>query len=331
MHVLHIIYQLNAKRGGDKMSNMPLSRTRVKSRKTPKGHNPSDSGSTLTGYLMILPVIILLSVFVVIPLIYALKVSFTDWSFYMPQKFVGTKNYRLVLTDPNFIKSIYIGLKFALFVIPIQFVITFLFAHVLKSLNGKLGGFVKTSIYIPYVISGIVASCIFIFMYDYQGGILNYLLGLIGIQNQAWLAEPSIALLAIAVPAIWLGFGYVSLIMLSGLNDIPNSYYEVAQIEGANFLQKLYYITIPSMKNVFIFIFVTGITGAIQQFDLPFMMTGGGPLNETTTPVLLIFQHFTTDPTMGYTVAAALILFVVLGTISAIIFKVINSEKAMDD
>ncbi|MGP4041097.1 carbohydrate ABC transporter permease [Gracilibacillus sp. D59] len=283
-----------------------------------------------TAYLMLLPLLGLLSVFVIIPLIYAINVSFYQWNFYQENIFIGFKNYKLVLTDPLFYDSLLTGLKFTLFVIPSQFILAFLFANLIKVLGGKIGGFVKTSIYIPHVISGVVASIIFIFIYDYNGGLANYLVGLIGVDPVAWLAEVKIALGSISIPAIWLGFGMTTLIMLAGLNDIPSTYYEAAVIDGANAFHKIIYITIPLLRNVFLYLTVVGVTGAIQQFDIPYMMTGGGPLNSTMTPNLFIFNHFKSDPYMGYTVTSALLLFVMLGVLSAIVFKLFNSKKGLD-
>jgi ABC-type sugar transport system permease subunit len=283
-----------------------------------------------TAYMMLLPVLGLLTVFVVIPLFYAIVVSFYEWSFYKDSVFIGFQNYLIVLKDPMFYKSVWTGVKFAIIVMPIQFVAAFLFAHVIKALSGRIAGFVKTSIYVPHVISGVVASMVFLFIYDYNGGLANYIVGLFGIEQIAWLAEVKYALASVSLPAIWLGFGFTTLIMLAGLLDIPSSYYEAADIDGANTLQKMIHITLPLLKNVYIYIFVVGFTGAIQQFDLSFVMTKGGPLNETMTPNLFIYSHFKNDPYMGYTISAALLLFIVLGTISAIIFKLTNSQKSED-
>ncbi len=126
-------------------------------------------------YIMLLPLLGLLSVFVVYPLFYAAFVSFFQWNFYQDSIFIGLSNYKAVITDSLFYKSLWTGLKFALLVIPAQFVAAFLFANLIRSIGGKLSGFVKTSIYIPHVISGVVASIIFIFIYDYHGGLANYL------------------------------------------------------------------------------------------------------------------------------------------------------------
>ncbi|HLU23113.1 MAG TPA: sugar ABC transporter permease [Bacillaceae bacterium] len=280
-----------------------------------------------TAYGMLLPNLILLSAFVVIPLIYAIYVSFYEWSFYQDNVFVGFQNFERVIKDPLFFKALWVGVKFTLIVIPAQLIAAFLFANLIRFVGGKIGGFVKTSIYVPHVISGVVASIIFIFIYDYHGGLANAVLEIFGAEPVAWLNDIKIALGSISVPAIWLGFGFTTLIMLAGLNDIPSSYYEAAEIDGANAVQKMFRITIPLLKNIFVYLLVVGVTGAIQQFDLPYMMTGGGPLNETTTPNLFIYNHFKNDPYMGYTIASALLLFVILGAISALIFRLMNSNK----
>lgn len=285
------------------------------------------SSDRRTALFMLLPLLGLLTTFVIIPLIYAVYVSFYQWNFYQDNIFIGLKNYQLVLSDPLFYKAIWTGFKFALIVIPVQFVLAFLFANLIRTLGGKFGGFVKTSIYIPHVISGVVASIIFIFIYDFDGGIANFIVQSLGFEKIAWLSDVQYALGSISAPAIWLGFGLTTLIMLAGLQDIPKTYYEAAVIDGANAWHKMIYITIPLLKNIFLYLLVVGVTGAIQQFDLPFMMTGGGPLNETMTPNLFIYNHFTRDPYMGYTVASALLLFVILAVISAIIFKLFNRKK----
>lgn len=281
-------------------------------------------------YLFLVPIVGLLTTFVVIPLIYAIFVSFYEWNFYQDSIFIGLENFKRVINDPNFWKSLWVGLKFALIVIPSQFVIAFLFAHLIKNVGSKFGGFIKTSVYIPYVVSGVVASLIFMFIYNYNGGIANAIVTALGFEKIAWLQDINIVLEAIAFPAIWLGFGFTTLIMLAGLNDIPRSYYEAAEIDGANGIQRMFYITIPLMKNIFLYVLVTGMTGAIQQFDLPYMMTGGGPLNTTTTPNLFIYNHFKNDPYLGYTISSALLLFIMLGIVSAIIFKTVNSKKTLD-
>jgi ABC-type sugar transport system permease subunit len=176
----------------------------------------------------------------------------------------------------------------------------------------------------------VITSIIFVLIYDYSGGLLNAFLGTFGIDPIAWIGDPAWALLAIAIPAVWLGMGLTSLIMVAAMVDIPTEYYEAAAMEGAGWWQKTFYITIPQMKNVFLYLLVTGFVAAIQQFELPLVMTGGGPLDSTTLPNLFIFNHFRNDINVGYSIAAALLLFVVLGSVSALVFKFVNSERLVD-
>ena len=319
-----VAYRAVHRRGARKVSRYLSTQEVGKLRSSLKKHDMK------VAYLMLTPIVVLLTIFVVIPLIYAMYVSFYQWSFYKESVFVGWQNFERVWNDSKFWGSIWVGIKFVFYTVPAGFILAFLFAHVVKSLQGKLGILVKTSIYVPNVVSGVVASIIFIFIYDYQGGLANYLISLLGFEHQAWTSDMRTAMLSIAIPAVWLGFGYTTLIMLAGLNDIPASYYEAAEIDGAGWWTKMFYITIPMMKNVFLFVVVTGTVGAIQQFDLPYMMTGGGPLNTTMTPNLFIFNHFRGDPYLGYTIASALLLFLIVGFISSLMFRAFSSDKAID-
>lgn len=285
---------------------------------------------TRLAYLMLAPVILLLGVFVIYPALQAVVLSFYDWSFYTESEFVGGKNFADVLSDDQFWAAIVRGLQFVLMTVPVSLVLQFLVATLATSVSRKVSTVLKVSIYIPAVISGVIASITFVLIYDYSGGLLNALINLFGLPNQAWLGDPRWALAAIAMPAIWLGMGIGTLIMIAAMLDIPESLFEAAELEGANWWQRTWFITIPQMKNVLLFLLITGFTASIQQFELPLVMTGGGPAGATELPNLFIFNHFRGDAYVGYSIAAALLLFIVLGTISSIIFKVVNSEKLAD-
>jgi ABC-type sugar transport system permease subunit len=281
-------------------------------------------------YIMLAPVLILLSIFVIWPAIQAIYLSFFDWSFYAESEFVGWKNFQDVLTDEKFWAAVIRGLQFVLMTVPVQLLIAFLVASLAVSVSRKVSALLKISIYIPSVISGVIASITFVMIYDYSGGILNAIINLVGLPNQAWLGDPRWALAAIGVPAVWLGLGIATLIMVAAMLDIPDSFYESAELEGAGWFQRTRYITIPQMKIVLLYLLVTGFVGAIQQYELPLVMTGGGPSESTELPNLFIFNHFRGDTYVGYSIAAALLLFVVLGSISSVIFRIVNSEKLVD-
>ncbi|NUR51061.1 MAG: sugar ABC transporter permease [Hamadaea sp.] len=287
-------------------------------------------GDTKVAYVMLAPLVVLLTIFVIWPLLHAVYISFFTWSFYAPSEFVGLDNYLNVLTDEAFLASVLRGLGFAAMVVPAQLLIAFVFANLVKSFSGRMAGVLKVTIYVPAVISEVIASIIFTIIYAYRGGILNWALALTGRDDTAWLGETGTALPAIAVPAIWIGMGIASLIMLAGLLDIPEAYYEVASLDGAGWWAKMVHITLPLMKNIFLYLLVTGFAASLQFLVVPLVMTNGGPLESTTLPNLFIFRHFTNDLYSGYPIAAALLLFLVLGSVSAIIFRLVRSEKAVD-
>jgi len=283
-----------------------------------------------TAYAMLLPTFLLLTIFAVTPLGVSMFRSFTDFSFYKTPEFIGFHNYRIVLADPFFRNSVVTAFKLVFMIVPLQLAAAFLFANLIKIMSYRIGAFIKTTIYIPLMISGIVVGAVFSFIYDYQGGILNSVLNMFGIESQAWTSDSSFALYSVAFPAIWQSFGYVTLIMLAGLLDIPKDYYEAATVDGASAFRRMIYITIPNMKNVFIFVLISGVTGALSLYEIVLMITNGGPGGDTLTPFLHLINHFNNDPTMGYTVAGAIIMALILGVFSAIIFRIVQSDKSMD-
>ncbi|MFN2486416.1 MAG: carbohydrate ABC transporter permease [Acidimicrobiia bacterium] len=281
-------------------------------------------------FLMLAPALILLGIFVIWPLIYSWIVSFFQWSFYEESIFVGFNNFRMVLTDPVFRESIGRVLIFSLIVVPVMLVLAFLFANLVKAMGRRTATLLKVSIYIPTVISAVIASIVFVLIYEFRQGILNWMLSLIGLSNVPWLGTARTAPYALTVPAIWLGLGLASLIMLAGLLDVPDNYYEAAQIDGASWWQRTIHITLPLMRNIILYLLVTGFVASLQQFELPLIMTIGGPVQSTLFPNLHLFLRFTNDLYVGYSIAGALLLFLVLGGLSAVIFRVISSEKAVD-
>ena len=286
----------------------------------------------MTAYLMILPSIAFLGVFVLAPMFMSFSKSFYDWQWYAESTFIGFDNFVHVLQNQIFRQSIGNIVQFVLIIVPTQLVLTFLFAHVLRGMSTRIGAFAKTAIYVPTVIAGVVASVIFLFLFNYQGGILNWIVRQFGGKRIPFLAQPLSAKISVSVAALWMGFGYNSLIMYAGLQNIPQSYYEAAEVDGAGLWTKLFKITLPSMRNVFILILIGLMTGTLQLFDLPYLMTGGGPVNSTLTPMLYIYNNFKSpEYTMGYTVAAALLLMIVIGALNSIVFTLIGSQKAQDE
>jgi multiple sugar transport system permease protein len=287
--------------------------------------------SNLTAYLMIAPMVLLLAVFVIYPLGYAVWLSGHRISFYKPAVWVGLDFYRYVLTDPRFWHSLRVGLTYSAIVVPTGLVLAVLLASFIKTLSTGIASVLKVTVYVPAVIASVLTANIFVLVYQ-DAGIANTIVGIFGIGPVAWLNDPSLALAAVAVPGVWLGFGISTLIVLAAMLDIPSSYYESAALDGANAFQTMRYITLPLLRNVFVFLGVTGFTISLQEFLLPLIMTTGGPVDRTLTPNLFIINSFrdSTPYATSFSLAAALLLFVVLGSISLLIFTAISSVKAVD-
>lgn len=303
----------------------------AKAKKKTVNRSPMRKQDHITAYLMILPAFAILVIFVLYPLIMAVTKSFTNWNFYGETKFIGLENYKQVVRNIYFQKSIVNSLKFVAILVPSQIILAFFFAHAVKNLTGKFASFVKVSIYVPTVIAGVVASVIFIFILDYRAGLLNQILKSFGIPRIAYANDPFLATLAVCLVVIWLGFGYNTLVFYAGLLNVPKEYYEAAQVDGANSFQQLFKITLPSMKNVFVLISVNLVTGTLQLYDVPYMLTGGGPAQTTQTPMIYLLNNFRdASKNMGLTLAGAILMMVIIGLCSSVVFRVISSEKSLD-
>ncbi|MDE6837318.1 MAG: sugar ABC transporter permease, partial [Acutalibacter sp.] len=239
-----------------------------------------------TAYLMLLPAVALLTVFVVAPLVMAIEKSFYDWNFYGNSTFVGLDNFRVIVVNKSFRRAVVNALKFVVILVPLQIVLQFAFAHLLKSLSVRFSNAIKTAIYIPGIIAGIVAGIIFMFIFEYKGGLINQLLTSLGLPRIAFLNNGFWAMFSIVAPTLWLGFGGGAILNYAGLISVPAEYYEAASIDGAGAFRKLISITLPQMKNIFVLQCISMVTGALQMFEVPMMMTNGGPRESTLTPML---------------------------------------------
>ncbi len=283
-----------------------------------------------TAYLMILPSLLLLGIFVLWPLVQSITHSLTDWNFYN-STFVGLKNYRLAFKNPTFLKAFSNSLKYIVISVPLGIILPFLFAHLVRSLKGLYAGLVKTTLYIPSIISGVIASVIFLFIFDYQGGIINNVLRTLGFQRYNFMAYPMSAMVAIIFTGFWGGFGYNTLYQLAGLNNIPDSYYEAAALDGCGGFKRMIYVTIPCMKNIFLLCLVNGITGQLMMMELPMLMTKGGPSNGTITPVLYIYNMFSDSAvSMGYVLACSVIMMFFSCALTSISFFFFKPDKSLE-
>jgi len=276
-----------------------------------------------------MPAVLVIVIFQVVPLVMAIIRAFQD---YNTGEFVGFRNFVYVLRQEVFVKSFTNILIFLVFIMVIMVVITFLFAQVLKRMKNKFGSATKIIIYLPTLFSGILVSIMFLFIFNYGGGLItSILLGLDKDPIPFTIMMPWPYILIIGI-SIWGGFGYHSLVMYAGAIGIPESYYEAAMLDGANAFHRLWYITLPGMKNYFILTIINLASGTLMMFELSMMVTGGGPVNKTMTPILYIyntFNDFTVDSNI--VIAGAILVAILICAINVVIFRIIRSEKSMDD
>lgn len=283
-----------------------------------------------TAYLVVMPAVLLLLVFNIAPIVYTIRMSFYEWSFYRESTFIGLENYRRILLDGNFWNSIWVGFQFTFWNMSISMILAFVIALSIRRMGKSGASATKVLVYIPTIIAGTVISYIFGFMYNYRYGVLNTFIRFFGARPQTWTSGPATAMFSVVFPSIWQAVGVKTLILLAGMNEISPSYYEAASLDGANAAKQLWYVTLPCLRNVGVYLLVTGAIAAMQMWDLSNFITGGGPQGMTTTPVLYIYNRFRYDDYLGPSLAAALILAIVLGCISWIVFKTVNSDKNID-
>ncbi len=271
--------------------------------------NRRKSSEALTGYLFITPWLFVFVIFIVISLAYAFYLSFTRYDLLSPAQWWGLEGYKRVLTDPTFLDyALPNTFKYVAIVVPIQTVLSLLLAFVMDQ-KLRMRRFFRTIFYLPSVTSSVVIAVIFIWLFSSQG-IFNQILGL----HIDWLNNITTAFFVIMGMNIFTTSGTLMLIYLSGLQDIPQSLYEAARIDGADSIDILRYITVPLLRPVTFFVVTVGVIGCFQVFDQIYVMTDGGPLNSTLTITYLIFKWAFNSTTvkMGQAAALAIILTIII-------------------
>ena len=277
-------------------------------------------GPGIAPWLFISPWIIGFLVFTVGPLLFSLYMSFFDWPIVGDREYIGIDNYQTMLTlDPQFWESLWITTKFALLFVPLNIVLAFLMAMLLN-MGLKGTGIFRTAFYLPSVISGVALVTIWSWIYSHRYGLLNYLLGLIGIDGPNWLGDVQWAVVAITIASLW-GLGGTMLILLSGLQSIPKELYEAARISGVPLWAQTVWITLPMLGPMLLFSVITSIISAFQQLTIALLLTGGGPLGSTYFFAMYIYDNAFKYFDMGYAAAMSWIMFGIVLLLSLVVMK----------
>ena len=271
----------------------------------------------LIGYGFMSPALILLGIFLVIPVFMVVYYSFTDYYLLTPdqRQFVGLSNFVQLFKDPIFIKSIFNTLKFVVWIIPVQLGASLGLALIVnKARKGNI--FFKVAFFAPVVMSLVVISILWLYLLNPNDGLINTLLMKIGIDAQPFLTSPKQAMYTIVFVSAWQGAGYQMLLLLGGMQNIPQDVYEAAELDCFNKFQQFIYITMPLLKPTALFVLLTTLISAFKLIVQPMVMTQGGPMNSTMTMVYYIYQTGFTDRMVGYSSSIALIFTTMIGMIS---------------
>ena len=270
-------------------------------------------------YLMIAPTMIGLLIFYLWPIIQTFYFSFTEWGAFGQYEWTGLDNYKRMLEDSNLLQSFKNTGIYIIFTVPIGVFLSILLAVLLnQKIKGK--SVYRTLYFLPVITMPAAIAMVWKWLYNSDYGLLNYFLSLFGIKGPQWVSDPKIALYSIIVVAVWSGIGYNMVIFLSGLQGIPKTYYEAAEMDGAGPIKVFFKITLPLLSPVIFFVTIMSLIGAFQVFDLIFMMIGKSStaLENTESIVYLFYQHAFVLNDKGYAAAIAVLLLVVILIITAI-------------
>ncbi|TXK74861.1 carbohydrate ABC transporter permease [Paenibacillus sp. N3.4] len=265
--------------------------------------------AVIIGFLF--PSLMGLLLFQLIPMLSSAVISFTNWDLLTPAKFVGIDNYKEALQDEKTLTSLLNILKYIVGYIPSVIVLGLLFAVLL---NRKLRGvkLYRIFIFVPVITSWVAVSIVWRWLLNGQNGLINYLLSLVGVQGPVWLQDFFWAMPSIIAVSVWKDIGYVTVILLAGLQDISDDYYEAATIDGAGGFQQFFRVTLPLLTPSIFFVLVISLINGFQLFDQVLVMTNGGPAGQTSTLVQQIYGNAFQSYKMGFASAQSWILFVII-------------------
>lgn len=270
-----------------------------------------------TPYLFILPAAIVLLIFFFIPFFQTFLLSFLDYSknIYSPE-FIGLTNYAKLFQNPIFYKVLWNTFIYLFVAVPVLAIVP-LFLAIL--INQKIRGVTlyKILIYLPVIVSIVVAAIAFKWLYADQG-ILNYIVALIGLQPAGWLTDPNFALYSVIIVTIWKGIGYYMIIYLAALMSVPKELYEACDIDGAGFFTKHLTVTIPHIMPTIALVTTISAISAMKVFAEIYVMTKGGPLNSSKTIVYYIYERAFENLDLGYASAMAVVLLIIVMAFSLV-------------
>lgn len=282
----------------------------------------------LNGYLFVAPWLIGLTLFVIGPIIASFILSFTSYDMINPPRWIGLTNYKILFTlDPTFWKALGNTFYYMFGSVFLKVLLGLVFAVLLNN-AGKFMGIFRTIFFLPVVLPAVPVMFLWMMLFNPRSGLINQFLSFFGINGPLWLNSPVWSKPALIIMSLW-GIGGIIVIFLAGLQGIPTELYEAAELDGANKFKIFWKITVPMLRPIIFFNFMTGLIGASQIFTEAYIMTGGGPLESTKFVNLLIYQLAFKDVRMGYASTIAVIMFLILIPMTLFLFKIYKNQTEL--
>lgn len=277
-------------------------------------------------YILLSPTIIIFLIFMVYPVGRSFILSFFEFErgAYVP---MGLRNYKLLFTDEVFFKSLFNTFIYLIIQVPVMIALAILIAVAIEHGGLKGKGFFRTCIFLPSVTALVAYALIFKVLFNADYGLINHAITALGGDKVAWFYEEWPARFTIIISITWRWVGYNMIILMAGIQAIPCEQMESADIAGANFWQKLFYITIPSIKPIILFCAITSTIGTLQLFDEPYILTEGGPNNATITAGEYLFNNGFQYLKFGYASAIGYILVIIIALLSLLEARISQNKE----
>jgi multiple sugar transport system permease protein/sn-glycerol 3-phosphate transport system permease protein len=290
---------------------------------------PAERGRTRTAFLLLLPSLVGVVLFLVIPVIMVILLSLVQWNLLTPMKWVGLSNYVNIFRFDGFGHSLLVTAYYVILNIPIQTAIALGMALLLNSKRAG-SGLVRIIAVLPFLATPVAMAVVWNWFFAPTTGIIDQFLAHFGITGPAWLSDSATALPVIAFANIWQYAGYNMLFFLAGLAAVPAALYEAAALDGATKIQQFRRITLPLLRPTMLFVLVTGVIGSFQVFDTVYVMTNGGPGNATQVANLNIYQTAFSGFRIGEASAMSVVLFLVILVITVAQFRYFNKRTTYE-
>ena len=265
----------------------------------------------LVALTMLAPNLIGLIIFMVIPAIASIVIGFTNWNMVSSPSFVGFGNFKELFSDGLFWKTLKNTSIYVFWKVPVNVFISLVIATLMnKKMYGR--GLFRAILFLPMIASSVSVALLWQPLFDTTNGVLNVALRAIGLNGSKWIYSEKTSMMSLVMVALWKEIGYYMVMFLAGLQNIPSTYYEAADIDGASPVQKFFRITVPLISPTTFFVVIISIIGSFQIFDLTTVLTAGGPADSTYTTIMYVYKAGFNFFRMGYASAISTILFIII-------------------